>query len=377
MSISSQLRYQWISGTGMVADARQRWASAPLRRFPHRVHESPGGALSTAYLGYPEGLTYILPYVVEQQTAITDEWLSTVDREPLTWTGIRKAVARPAADIMVVGCSRGQAWALPRSRSLVLPFRMNLLLDVVGDVDAMYKTVSKNERRQFANLRKRREWSAEIGTTDADFDFFYERMHLPTMDLRHGEDTRSVAKPIAYRELFQRGFVLFVKEGEKRVAGVLVRLEDEDRTVRMRLLGALDGDESHYWSGAVKAVYYLTMEWAAANGCTLIDFAGCDPFPGRGVFQFKRRFHPRAVLPEDHYRNRRVYFQIARDTPIVRDFLVATPMFATDEHDRIHAVHFADSTRPPRTNIRGDGPGVHACRTIDLDEFFSDRGNTP
>ena len=258
----------------------------------------------------------------------------------------------------------------------MLPFRLHLLLDVVGDSDAMYKTVSKNERRQFANLRRRHEWSAEIATGDADFDFFYERMHLPTMDLRHGRDTRSVEKTIAHRALFQQGLVLYVKEGEKRVAGVLIRLEDEAKTVRMRLLGVLDGDESHYWSGAVKAVYYLTMEWAASNGCTLIDFAGCDPFPGRGVFQFKRRFHPRAVHPEDHYRDRRVYLRVARDSPIVRDFLVATPMFATDEQDLVYAVHFADSTRPALTNIRADGPGVHASRTIDLDEFFSDGGVT-
>jgi hypothetical protein len=95
------------------------------------------------------------------------------------------------------------------------------------------------------------------------------------------------------------------------------------------------------------------------------------------VFQFKRRFHPRAEHPEDHYRNRRVYLQVARDTPAVRDFLVATPMFATDEDDRVHAVHFADGTRPALSNIRADGPGVHASRTIDLDEFFSSEGTAP
>src|SRR5437867_3991090 len=126
MDALTNLRYQWNSGTGPLATARQRWASAPLRRFPHRVHESPGGTLRTAYLGYPEGLTYILPYLVEQQTAITDEWVSTVDNPALRWREIRKTLASPESDILAVGCSRAQAWRLPRERSLVLPFRLHL-----------------------------------------------------------------------------------------------------------------------------------------------------------------------------------------------------------------------------------------------------------
>jgi hypothetical protein len=155
------------------------------------------------------------------------------------------------------------------------------------------------------------------------------------------------------------------------VAGVLARLEDGGRTLWMRLLGVLDGAGEHYRSGAVKAVYYLTMEWAAEHGVTRVNFSGGDPFPGQGVYQFKRRLHPTVAHPVDHFRNRRVYLRATRDTPAVRDFLVATPMITVDGSDRIVATHFFDSTRPPRTDIRADGPGVHGARAIDLDEFLT------
>ncbi|MEV7012370.1 GNAT family N-acetyltransferase [Streptosporangium sp. NPDC051022] len=381
----TQLRYRWASGTGTWAQARQWLASAPGRRFENRRFGTAEHLLSIVYQGFPEGLIYVMPYLRDQQVALAGtvnqadpvdgvdvaDVADTVDGAPVSWRGVRRSAHAPEADILVVGCSRRRALGLPRERSVLLPFRVHMLLDVVGDAETMHRSVSANERRQFARLRREHGWTCEIGTRVDDLRFFYDRMHLPTMATRHGEETRSTDWDIALRALFRRGMVLFVREGGRRVAGVLCRLEDDGRTLRMRLLGVLDGDEAHYRSGAVKAVYYLTMEWAAGNGVTRIDFSGGDPFPGKGVFQFKRRFHPTIAHPADHFGDRRVYVQVARDTAAVRDFLVATPMFTVDDSDRLVATHFFDGVRPPRRSVRADGPGVHASRDVDLDVFLA------
>lgn len=367
----TQLRYQWTAGTGRWADLRQQWASRPGRRFDHQVAGT-RGHLSIAYQGFPEGLTYITPYLSEQAGA-----QRVTDAEPLTWAGIRNGVAAPDADILLVGCSRRRAFALPGDQSVVLPFRVHLLLDVVDDVPRMYKCVSSNERRQFTKLRNQHNWTSEIVTDEDGLTYFYERMHLPTMESRHREEARSTDWDIALRCLFRKGFVLYVRQGDERVAGVLCRTEDDGRTLRMRLMGVLDGAEEHYRSGAVKAVYYLTMEWAARHGVTRIDFSGADPFPGKGVFQFKRRFHPTVAHPVDHFADRRVYLRVGRDTPAVRDFLVATPMLTVDQDNRLIATHFQDRERPARLDVRADGPGVADERVIDLDEFLGVRAATP
>ncbi|SFP43322.1 Acetyltransferase (GNAT) domain-containing protein [Amycolatopsis arida] len=363
----TRLKYNWGSGTGHWAGAHQRWASAPGRRFPGRVHTSEN--LSVVYEGFPEGLTYILPYLRDQQ-AVVDGPVSVADTAPVTWQGIQRSVREPEGDLLVIGCSHERALRLPRARSVVLPLRLHLLIDIVADAETMHKTVSKNERRQFANLRRKHEWTYEIGTADADFEFFYERMHLPTMASRYGDEARSADRDLALNALFRRGLILFVNEGGKRVAGVLCRLEDDAKTVRMRLLGVLDGDFTHYRTGAVKAVYYLTIEWAADTGRKLIDFSGGDPFPGKGVFQFKRRFHPTVAHARDHLGGRRAYLRVVRDSPAVRDLLVATPMFTVDDDNRIVATHFTDRSRPALAKIRMDGAGVHAARTVDLDGFL-------
>jgi hypothetical protein len=365
---SAWARYRWATGTGGWAQVRERWADLPGRRFVHQVLSSAEGRLSLAYQGCPEGTTYLLPHLRSQMSARVGA-VSASDQQPSTWRQMLRAANRPTADLLVLGCSRERVRQLPAARSVVLPFRINMMLDI--NAEAVHSSVSGNERRQFAKLRRSRGWTCEVGTDLPDLQFFYRRMHLPTMASRHGEEARSTDWDIALHALFRHGLVLFVREGDRRVAGVLARLEDGGRTLWMRLLGVLDGAEEHYRSGAVKAVYYLTMEWAAEHGVTRVNFSGGDPFPGQGVYQFKRRLHPTVAHPKDHFRNRRVYLRATRDTPAVRDFLVATPMITVDGSDRIVATHFFDSTRPPRTDIRADGPGVHEARAIDLDEFLT------
>ncbi|MEU0003932.1 GNAT family N-acetyltransferase [Streptomyces sp. NPDC006314] len=338
---------------------------------------SVGERLTLAYQGFPEGLTYVLPYLRGQLSIPSDERASgrpgplSADFSPLTWRRIRRGAGAADADLLVVGCSSRRARMLPRDRSLILPFRVHARIDVVGDPAAMLGSVSPNERRQFAQLRRRHEWTYETATDVDDLRFFYERMHLPTMETRHGEETRSADWATTLDSLFRHGMLLFVNEAGKRVAGVVCRLEEDGRSLRMRLFGVLDGDETHYRSGAAKAVYYLTVEWAARHGVRCIDLSGGDPFPGKGVFQFKRRLHPTITHPQDHYRDRRVYVRAVRDTAAVRDFLVATPMLSVDEAERIVAVYFHDSSRPARLGIRAATPGVHGSRTVDLDEFLT------
>ncbi len=324
--------------------------------------------MSIAYRGFPEGRTYVLSHLFEQQRAIAGS-VNVTDGPRLRWRDIRSAEKAVAADISLLGCAARRVPA-PGPRTLVLPFRVRLQMPVEPDLDATLARIAGDERRQFRKLRRGRDWSLEIGGEVDDLRFFYERIHLPTMASRHGAAARSADWPTARWSLFRRGVLLFVTESGKRVAGALCRIDDGGATLRMRLLGVLDGDASHYRSGAMKAVYYLTVEWAVRHGVRLLDFAGQDPFPAQGIFQFKRRFHPRVTLPSDHYGGRRVVFRCARDSPAVRDLLAATPMIVIDSDDRLTVVRFADHTHPPRPDIRMRAPGIEAERIIDLDEYF-------
>ncbi|MEV0001795.1 GNAT family N-acetyltransferase [Micromonospora sp. NPDC050980] len=361
-------RYAWSSEGGRWAALHGRWDSRPGRRYPRQFRSTsvPGDGASVAYHGLPEGPTYALPHLFDRQRQRCASPVAVRELPARRWPELTTTTA----DLLVVGCSARQAARLPRERALVLPFRINLVIDVDPDVEVMRRRISGNERRQFAKLRRQYEWEWETSTDPEDLAWFYERMHQPTMAGRHGEGTRSTDLDTAAECLFARGHLFFVAEGGKRVAGVLCRRDDGTGTLTMRLLGVLDGDETHYRSGAVKAVYYLAMEWACANGIRRLDLSGGEPFPGTGVFQFKRRFHPTVTLPEDHFHDKRLWLRIGRDTPAVRDLLVDVPFFAMDATGGLEVVYFGDANRPARTDLRA-GAGLSGTRTIDLDEFLA------
>jgi hypothetical protein len=365
----SQARYRWQYGSGIWAAAHRRAAVLPGRAYPRASLVAADHGVRIAYFGFPEGKQHLLPFLRQHLGTLAGS-ATRIEGKPLRWRRLRDELAYPQADILLVGCSRRRAARLPRNRALVLPFRLQLLLDVPPDPDAVLKKVSGNERRQFLKLRRSYDWQWERGSGLSDFQFFYERMHLPTMSSRHGEDTRSMDAPMALRCLFQHGVLLFVTEGGKRVAGVLCRYQDGGAVLSMRMLGVLDGDETHYRTGAVKAAYYLTAEWAARNGIQRIDMSGCEPFPGKGIFQFKRRFHPTVMLPDNHFSDKRVWLRVGRDSAATRDFLAATPMVTIGADGDMEAVYFFDEDRPPRTRISATTPGIEKDRMINLDAFL-------
>jgi hypothetical protein len=237
-------------------------------------------------------------------------------------------------------------------------------------VDAVRRRISRRAREQFAHDRRLHGWSLVHDRSEAGFDHFYDRMHVPTMRRRHGERTRSEARAVARERLFRRGRLLVVVQGDRPVAGALCGWDADARTLTMRLLGVLDGAEEHYDSGAFKALYHLVLEWAAGNGVTWVDFANADPFLSPGVVQWKQRFHPTVSLPRSHLGDKRLWLHAARDTPAVRDFLVANPLVAAAPDGGLLAVRFFDRVRPVRTSVPVAYAGLGPPRDVDLDELL-------
>jgi hypothetical protein len=73
----------------------------------------------------------------------------------------------------------------------------------------------------------------------------------------------------------------------------------------------------------------------------------------------------------------RVWIHVTRDTPEVRDFLVANPVLAFRAQGGLEAVYFHDDSRPPRTHVAWKASGVHDERYVDLDRFLRGTGPHP
>ncbi|MFF5177246.1 hypothetical protein ACFY2Q_04370 [Micromonospora sp. NPDC000316] len=364
-----RLAYAWQNSRHPAVLAGHRvWDRENRPVWPAQRITFPDSGTSLLYAGATEGFTNVVPLLEQLARPVLGP--AVVASRHTVPRRVALDPSRLDADVVALGCRASVAQRLPQAASVVLPLRVHLVVDVDGDSDDVRRRISKRERWEFNRNRRRLGWTSRISHESADYWFFYRRMHHPTMRSRHGEHARTERPEVAYAGVFRQGFVFFVEQDGSPVAGALCRWDAASRTLTTRLLGVLDGAAEHYESGAFKAAYHLLLEWCADNDVRHLDFHGTEAFLGKGIFQWKRKFHPRIVLPPNHQRDKRLWWHVRRDTPAVRDLLAAVPVLEIDDDGRMRAVWFHDETRPPRTSVSCALPGIEEQHRH-LDEFLA------
>jgi hypothetical protein len=376
MSIRTQLRrwrlharYAWYqSAVPWLANARSTHDTR-VKPFIATLSTAGPDAPTIGYAGVQHGTVWIQD-VLEQRREAAGAPTILREQHVVSRADLFSRRGLPRADLVAVGCTAGQAQLLPRESALVLPYRMHMVVELSGGTGEWRRGVSRRERQWFNARNRNGDVVFDIADDYESFSFFYDRMHVPTMQLRHGDRARSEMKASAYECLFRKGILGFATIGGTRTAGVLCRQDGDMLTVR--LLGVLDGSQEHHDDGGLKMLYHLLLDWADRNGIARVDFGAVEPWLSQGIFQWKRRFGPRIGLAPNHSGNLRVWWHAGRDTPAVRDFLVANPVYEVDQQTgALRAVYFHDEQRPARFDLS------HACannqefRTVHLDDFLT------
>ncbi len=360
--------YAWRHLENPLVNTVRAWAEDRSANTTLWVCRTAGG-LTLAYAGVGDGLTYLTAFLQDRALSLpgatgpaTTHVLRVARPQVLT------ACERLGADLVLVGGSPATVARLPRERSFVLPFRVHQVVRT-DDGQGWRGRVSASERRQHQRNVRRYGYRLEVSRSAADFAYFYDRMHAPTMRERHGGSARSMDRDTAYHSLFRPGGLLFfVHDGHQRVAGALAAVDRDRRRLTGRLIGVLDGEDQHRRQGALAAVYHLQLQWAAAKGIDCVDLSGSEPFLSKGTWQFKRKLGAAVVPPPDLHRERRLWLHVAHDTPQVRDFLHRNPLLAVHDPHTFEALYFHDEARPPLTDsLAATCPGLTGIRLVDLD----------
>ena len=359
-------RYRWNNTAHPVARSLRSVIDAGGRPGPAVVSDDPGYGLSFAYAGLPIGHLNVRQ-LLENRLAALGGGTPSRRTEPISWRDLTRG-RFPETDIVLVGGEDKRIRQLPAERAFIAPFRVHLVVDTTPGSEAVRKQISRRERWEFDRNNRRRRWEFREDNSERALRFFYDRMHVPTMRVRHAEDTRTEKFTVARDLILRRGRLMFVVDGGQPVAGVLCH--ERGGVITTRLLGVLDGSAEHYDLGAFKAVYHLLLGWAAERGYAAVDFFGTEAFLAKGIFQWKRKFGPKVVVPPNHFSTKRLYLAIRRDTERVRDFLVANPFLEIDRDGGMRAVYFCDDTREARTDISAKAEALGSPRHVHLDEFF-------
>jgi Acetyltransferase (GNAT) domain len=361
-------RYRWNNAGGAPLRAARAWIDGHRGSGPATISSPTSGGPSLAYVGLDQGHTNVLR-MLETRRDGRDGGAAPLRRTPTSWRHMRSG-RLPDADIVLVGSEARVVDRLPDRGALVAPFRVHLVVGTDGGHDAVHGRISKRERWEFGRGQRSHAWRLREHDTVEDLAFFYHRMHVPTMRSRHRENSRTETFAVAKSAIWRHGRLFLLHDADRPVAGVLCRHDGD--TLTTRLLGVLDGADDHYASGAFKAVYHLLLAWACDHGVRDVDLFGTEAFLSKGIFQWKRRLAPRVELPGNHFATKRLYVAPRRDTPAVRDFLVANPLLRCAPDGRLVPTYFFDADRRPRFEISAktrDCPDPHL---VDLDQFLAD-----
>jgi hypothetical protein len=339
--------------------------------------------LAMTFAGAVPGLTYIEPYLRDRlhpQPPGESSWVMPA-------AGLFDAAWSADADLVVAAVPRALVAELPRERSVVLPFRLHLVADLHdagalagrsagGSADPPAGPSARERKRHRRRVRDYA-YGYEVSHDPADFDWFYDRLHLPTMAARHGGRGRSVPKEVARRELFDSGLLFFVTSHHERVAAVLCHCDQARRLCNARLVGWLDGDDVHLQREALKTANHFLLQWARDKGFARVDFQGCEPFLSKGTFQSKRHLGVRVVEPPAPLNDLAVWLHVVNDVPAIRDFLVANPPVLLGARGELRPCYFFDAQRPPRLDLGAQCAGLAEATRMDLDALLATAARQP
>jgi hypothetical protein len=352
-----------------VGEGRRPW-SRTLTRVVDGVRSSfpgppplvvPGhcGQPSIGYVGLPSGVALTLPFLQARRDGCPD--ISTWERRP---RGNAEDV-----HLLLIGTTVDHLFRVARPTDVVMPMRLHLVVPLRPREDP-YERLSRKERQFQVRQRKEHAWHLVRQTDGAEWQHFYRCAHTAEGRLRHGDGFRTIPMPLAKALIESRGRFLQLITGDRVVCGAMLLLDRRSSRATVRLIGHYDP----VWSrehGATMAMFLSLAEYARDLGYRELDLSGTEPFLTKGIFQFKRRLHPRVEVPRTAYSRRRLLLRTLQDSSGLRDFLVANPVFQIDEVDATpRPVYFHDDARRARLDIPHAGKGHAAPEVRHLDSMM-------
>jgi hypothetical protein len=244
----------------------------------------------------------------------------------------------PANDITVVESSKYLIRKLPRENAVILPFRVQFVLDVQGEWEEVEQRFRRDARRNDMRKAQKYGYEYEISRSETDLEMFYRDMYLPTMEKRHGELAALLPRREAY-QLLRYGWLFLTKRDGVYVAGGLCHTRQG--ILEFKEMGVLDGDEQLMREGAVGAMNYLRIRWAHQEGFKGVNLGECWPYLS-GIFQSKRKWG--AVVSIPSHEHKQIWIGIHRNTPAVSQFLKSNPCVIVDSSGELQGLIVVDDS---------------------------------
>lgn len=203
---------------------------------------------------------------------------------------VRRRIVELAGEVDLVTMERNKLlrWQPPSGDWAAAPPWLRMVFHL--EPGESWEAVRARMRHQKANIRlfMKSNLTARISHADEDFDLFFDCMHVPMIEQRHGDYGTVDSKNHLY-QYFKKGMLLLIvsPDGEPVAGDLLYRSGD---TLFAIASGVMDGAEEWIRKGALSAAYYYEIEYCHAQGINKYDVGECRPFINDGLYQHKSRW---------------------------------------------------------------------------------------
>ena len=248
------------------------------------------------------------------------------------------AQLQSSVDLTVIRVNKMSARLFFDKGFLHVPEAIEALLKVPEDPTVLFRA-GKSVRSDLCKIRQNR-LEPHFSREESDFEEFYRQMYLPYIYARHGKFAYG-ANRYRLRHKFHRGGILWVEQGGKRIAGMV--LERRQQWLKLVALGTTYGDLAPVKQGALAAVYYFGIEYARQHGFTLLSLGTNGALLQDGILRYKRKWGAAFTESSDNHFD--LLLRWDRFDGVVADFLSQTsPVFR--ESGGISAIHVMHTERP-------------------------------
>ena len=289
----------------------------PIRRLrPAGSGDSPGDRVLVV------GLKLTVRHFLRR--LLGNEWLEeSLGTAPLI--GLPKALNRlgAGAHLVIARVPRPASTWFFGDEYIHVPEGVDSWVEVPKDTDALARRSTRARRN--SNLVSRNGLSWTLSVSESDFDLFFDEFHTPFITQRHTEEA-VVSDRKTLRRLFRRGCLLWIQDGEKRLAGAV--LEPDGDVLRWWVMGAKTEGVDPVKSGALSAVYVFGIECARKYGFRWFD-VGWSPASLRdGVLSHKASWG--AVLQDSPLVDHDILFRWENLDARLLKFLEENPLIFRD-----------------------------------------------
>jgi hypothetical protein len=155
------------------------------------------------------------------------------------------------------------------------------------NIDRPLNEICKGSVSDFSDVKRlirKYKLTYEILTDKESFNYFNDKIYMPYVTKRHGEEALIEDLSILWKSSPSPS-LMAIKENGIIVAGALIR-KSGDLFFLMRL-GLLGGNEIYMRHGAIGAMYYFSILEGQKMKCRYLDIGGTRPFLTDGLTRYK------------------------------------------------------------------------------------------